>query len=165
MISLIQNTRTNAPRGFLRGRRKSAGIALIEILVSVLILGIGVVSGISALTSGNRKAETNRIRNAAIALCQERIDQVVTAPFSPPGTMPSSFGTAWPAPATDTVTSTETVQLCTDAGGGSTLSGTRITLVSLANATLNLVRVTARVTYTYRGTNYVCETYSLRSPD
>ena len=102
--------------------------------------------------------------NGAVALCQERIAQVVASPFSPTQ-VPSYFGTTWPIPTTETTTSSETVQLYTDLNGGGTVTGTRTTLVSLEDATLNLVRVTARVNYTYRGRNYVCETFTLRSPD
>ena len=113
----------------------------------------------------NRLSEVNRSLNTGVALCQERIAQVVASPFSPPTTVPSYFGTTWPLSGTDTVTSTDTVQLYTDVTGGNTVTGTRTTLVSLEDATLNLVRVTARISYTYRGTNYVCETYTLRAPD
>jgi hypothetical protein len=116
------------------------------------------------LAYGNRLAEVNRTRNAALALCQERIDQIVAASFSPPAKVPSYFGT-WPVPATDTVTSTDAVQLHADPNGAGIVTGTRQTLVSMGDATLGLVRVTARVTYAFRGTNYVVETFSLRSPD
>lgn len=151
--------------GCLRQCRAMAGFALVDILVSVLIVGITVGTAISSLVSTNRLGTVNRNQNGAVALCQERVAQVVASSFSPPNTVPSYFGTTWPVPATDTVTSTETVQLYTDVNGGSKVTGTRTTLVSLANATLNLVRVTARVNYTYRGKNYVYETYTLRSPD
>jgi hypothetical protein len=137
---------------------------LIDILVSVVIVGIGAGSAISFFASANRVAEVNRTMNAAVALCQERVAQVVASPFSPTA-VPAYFGGAWPIPATETTTSTETVQLYTDLAGGGTVTGTRTTLVSLADATLNTVRVTARVNYSYRGKNYVCETFTLRSPD
>ena len=149
----------------LQKRRATAGFALVDILASILIVGICVGSAIASMASTNRWAEVNRSLNSAVALCQERIAQTVASSFSPPNTVPSFFGTTWPVPGSDTVTSTETVQLYTDENGSSTVTGTRTTLVSLADATLNLVRVTARVTYTYRGKNYVCETFTLRSPD
>jgi type II secretory pathway pseudopilin PulG len=146
-------------------QRGNEGIALLEILVAILILGIGTVAAISGLVMANGRAAINRTRDAGLALCQERVDQVLAAPFSPPNTIPSYFGTTWPVPATETATSTETVLLYADPNGAGTVTGTRTTLVSLGSATLNLVRVTARVNYAYRGTNYVCETFTLRSPD
>lgn len=149
----------------LRKRQATAGVVLVDILASILIVGICVGSAIGSMASINRLAEVNRSLDGAVALCQERIAQVVASSFSPPTTVPSYFGTTWPLTGTDTVTSTETVQLYTDVNGGSTVTGTRTTLVSLADATLNLVRVTARVNYIYRGKNYVCETFTLRSPD
>lgn len=147
-----------------RKRRATAGVVLVDILASILIVGVCVGSAIASMASTNRLAEVNRNLNGAVALCQERIAQTVASSFLPPTTIPSFFGT-WPVPGTDTVTSTETVQLYTDVNGGNTVTGTRTTLVSLANATLNLVRVTARINYTYRGKDYVCETFTLRSPD
>lgn len=148
----------------LRRRPATAAFTLADALVSVLIIGISVGAAISFMASTNSLAEVNRNLNGAGALCQERIAQVVATTFTPPNKVPSYFGT-WPVPATDTVGSTETVQLYTDTAGGERVPGTRTTLVSLADASLNLVRVTARVNYTYRGKNYVCETFTLRAPD
>ena len=110
------------------------------------------------MISTNKLAEVNRNLNGAAVLCQERIAQVVAAPFIPPTTIPSYFGT-WPPVAAYTVTSTETVQLYTDIAGSDRIPATRTTLVSLYSASTNLVRVTARVTYSYRGRNYLAETY------
>jgi hypothetical protein len=45
------------------------------------------------LASSNRVAEVNHNPNGAVALCQERIAQVVASPFNPPTTVPSYFGT------------------------------------------------------------------------
>ena len=164
MIFACHSDHRGPPRFQLRNCRAAAGIVLVDILVSVVIVGIGAGSAISLLASVNRVAEVNRNMNGAVALCQERIAQVVASPFSPTS-VPSYFGSTWPIPAAETTTSSETVQLYSDLSGGSTVTGTRTTLVSLADATLNLVRVTARVNYTYRGRNYVCETFTLRSPD
>lgn len=145
--------------------RKTAGITLIEILFSLVVLGIGAVSAIPCLLSANRQAAVNRLQSTALGLCQERVEQGVAATFLPPTTIPSFYGTTWPVPATDTVTATETVQLCADESGTSRITGTRTTLVSLGNATLNTVRLTVRVNYKYRGKDYLVQTYALRSPD
>ncbi len=149
----------------LRRNRRTDGIALLEILVSILVLGVGTVAAIGGLSLANRSAAANRARIAALALCQERVDQVLADRFNPPGVMPSYLGTAWPVPASDTVTATEPVQIYADPNGTGSVTGTRTTLVSLGDATLNLVRITARVNYTYRGVNYVSEAFTLRSPD
>ena len=165
MIWRFDSSSSEPPRDRLRKRPGTAGFALVDILASILIIGICVGTAIGSMASINRLAEVNRSLDGAVALCQERIAQVVASSFSPPTTVPSYFGTTWPLTGTDTVTSTDTVQLYTDVNGGNTVTGTRTTLVSLADATLNLVRVTARVSYTYRSRNYVCETFTLRSPD
>lgn len=146
-------------------RRGASGFTLVDILAAVVVIGIGVGASVSFMARSNGLAEVNRNINNSEVLCQERIAQVVASPFSPPGTIPTYFGNTWPVLATDTATSTETVQLCTDVSGGQVISATRTTLVSLADASLNLVRVTARVSYTYRGRNYAFEAYTLRAPD
>ena len=151
----------------LTGRRlhlSAVALTLLEILLSLIVLGLGAGSAIPCLLSANRVAAGNRNQNAALMLCQERIEQVVAQPFRPPFTIPSYFG-AWPVPATDTVTHTETVQLCDAENGAARINGTRSTLVSLGNATLNTVRMTVRINYTYRGKDCVVEACTLRSPD
>ncbi len=148
----------------LRLRSPTAATILIEILVSVLILGVALGAALAFMATTNNLAEVNRNLNGAAVLCQERVAQVVAAPFTPPATIPSYFG-SWPPSAAYTVTSTETVQLYTDTNGNERIPATRTTLVSLYSATTNLVRVTARVAYTYRGRSYLAETYTLRAPD
>lgn len=151
--------------GWLQAHKGTSGIALIEAVIAILLVAIGAGAALSGLTSANQAAEVNRSRTAGLALCQERIDVMVASPFSPPSVMPACFGTTWPVPSVDTVTSTESINVYADPAGTGAVSGTRTTSVSMADATLKLVRVTTRVSYTYRGSNHVCESYSLRSPD
>lgn len=165
VTSLSKGSEKSSDPAPLRKRRTVAGIALFEALVAVVILGVGAGVALSCLASGNRVAEVNRTRTVALALCQERIDEMVASPFSPPSKLPACFGTSWPVPAAEIVTTTEAVQIHADPDGAGIVNGTRTTRVALADAALKLVRVTARVTYTYRGSNYVVETYALRSPD
>lgn len=146
-------------------RSRTSGIIFIDVLLSLVIVGIGVGSAILFMATTNNLAVANRNMYAAEALCQERIAQVVAASFAPPATVPSYFGTTWPVPTAETLTATETVQLYTDANGTNRVPAIRSTLVSLVDATTNLTRVTARVSYTYRGKNHVWETYTLRAPD
>jgi prepilin-type N-terminal cleavage/methylation domain-containing protein len=149
-------------RRILRGEE---GMTLIEVVISVLVLGIGFTSAIPCLLAANNIAAANRNQNAALALCRDRIDQMVAAKFSPPAAIPSFFGNTWPISASETVTNTETIQLYSDQSGAGLVTGTRTTRVALADASLNLVRVTVLVSYNYRGKNFSRETYTLRVPD
>ena len=143
--------------GALRpGARHHQGITLAEVLISLAILvltGVGSVSGFMLL---NRYATTNRDRAAAKALCQERIEQIVSLPFRPKdGIVPQ--------------TSNEAVTLDLQPNGAATaltpVTGTRTTTVAVANAALCLVRVTVTVTWTNRSDTNSYTLYALRGPD
>ena len=173
-------------------RRRLRGITLAEVLISLTILvltGVGSVSGFMLL---NRYATTNRDRAAAKALCQERIEQIVSLPFRPKdGIVPTVVGQdgntyyllgqsvsgATPSydknnayiGAANAQTSSEAVTLALQPNGTSTaltpVTGTRTTTVSVANATLYLMRVTVTVTWTSRNDTNSYTLYALRGPD
>lgn len=179
-------------------RRRLQGITLAEVLISLAILvltGVGSVSGFMLL---NRYATTNRDKAAAKALCQERIEQIVSLPFRPKdGIVPTVTGqdgntyyplgqsatasspsydsnNAYTGAANQQTSSTynsngEPVTLALQPNGTSTaltpVTGFRTTTVSVANATLSLVRVTVTVTWTTRGQTNSYTLYALRSPD
>ena len=76
--------------GLLRGRR---GFTLIETLVSLALLVLTGVGGVSGFMLLNRYASDNRDRAAAKALCQERVEQILTLPFNPKaGIVPAVVG-------------------------------------------------------------------------
>lgn len=128
-------------------------------VVTTLCLGAA-----TSLIFANRTGSVDRSRTSARALCQDRIEQVLSQPYTPPNKLPAVFGT-WPIPATDTVTSTDPVDVYVDDAGNKVINGTRTVTVSRPNATLNYVLVTARVDYTYRGTTYQQEINTVRAPD
>lgn len=163
MFSLFRSPAAQT-RTFQIPKRAVDGIIFFEALIAVWLIGIAVGGSVALMVTSNQLAEVNRARVAANELCQARIAQTVAATFIPPNKLPSFFG-SWPISAANTVTSTETVQLYTSVDGGEIIPATRTTSVSLANASLNLVRVTAQVSYVYRGKNHVSAAYTVRSPD
>ena len=143
---------------------KYQGFTLTEVMVTLAVVTALCLGATTCLIFANRTGSLDRSRTSARALCQDRIEQVLSQPFSPPGKLPATFG-AWPIPATDTVASTDPVEVYTDDVGTKVITGTRTVTVSRPNATLNYVLVTARVDYTYRGTDYQQEINTVRAPD
>lgn len=142
----------------------AGGFTLTELAVTLAVVTAISLGAATGLLSANRTGSVDRNRTSARALCQDRIEQALSQPFSPPNTIPSIFGT-WPVPVADTITSSDTVDVYADDGGASVISGTRTVTVSRPNTTLNYVLVTARVNYLFRGSNYQQEICTVRAPD
>ena len=65
------------------GRSRRRGFTLIEVLVSLAVLVLTAVGGMTGFSLLNRYAMDNADRSAAKALCQERIEQILTLPYRP----------------------------------------------------------------------------------
>ncbi len=169
-------------------RRHSRGLTLVETLVSLAVLvvtGVGAVSGFMLL---NRYASDNRDQSTARELCQERIEQVMTMPFSPrlgnypavvgqDGNTYNLLGTATDYSATyayigaggQQTSSTyntpgEPVTIYRQPTGTKLITGNRTTTIWSAGSN-NLVRIAVTVTYTLRGQSKNYTLYTLRGPD
>ena len=151
-------------RNGLKDRGRVRGITLVEIVVSMALIGTISVGVMMSFSSANRIGSVDRSLTYARALCQDRIEQMLSQPYSPSTTVPALFG-AWPIPATNTTTATETVPIYSDISGTTIVNGTRTTIVSRPNTTLNYVLVTVRVNYAFRGANYQQEINTVRAPD
>jgi type II secretory pathway pseudopilin PulG len=157
-----------------------AAFTIAELLVALGVIGIVAGSSIYAMLDANRYAAVQRVRTAAKAACQERIDQALTVPYSAPDLLPALFtvGGSIPAPSGSpdrgTETSTESISLYTDQtdANENVVPAKRTTRVSLSDAALGLVRVWVRVEYKFRDNNndptkynYSHEMYAVRAPD
>jgi type II secretory pathway pseudopilin PulG len=126
---------------------------LAEPLMALAVLGLVAASSIYTLFSTNRYTATQRVVSSAKALCQERIDQALTDSLTTSNTS-ALFGGAWPLPAAETLTSTETVPLyVTEENTNIALiSGTRKTWVTAftpvaSNPAFVFARVRVRVEF------------------
>lgn len=70
--------------------RTQRGLTLIEVMVAAGVLVITSVSGYSGFLLLNRRAANMRNLSMARALCQERIEQALTLPYSPNPPKPAS---------------------------------------------------------------------------
>jgi hypothetical protein len=148
-----------------------------ETVIAVGLLAIIASSTLYAMVSSNRFAVTQRYVSTAKAICQERIDEALTRPFTST-TVPPFFGT-WPLPAAETNTSTESVPIYTMADSGATqlVTGTRNTYVkwiTVGGASFASVRVRVEFWVNGRGLNnklqapgngFFSQMTTLRSPD
>ena len=152
----------------------AAAFTIAELAVGMTVIGIVAGTSIYAMLDANRFAASQRVRTAAKAACQERIDQALTIAYSPPDLLPTLFTSAGSIPApngspdrgTQTIP-TESIALYTDQSDANenVVPATRTTRVSLSDATLGLVRIWVRVDYTFRGKAYSHEMYAVRAPD
>ena len=140
------------------------------------IIGLVALSSIFGILDANRFAALQRLKTSAKAACQERIDQALTTPYSPPDALPALFlsGVSIPAPNGSPDRGTQTIapepfKLYVDQNDTddteNVVPATRTTRVSLSDATLGLVRVWVRVDYSFRGKMYSYEMYVVRAPD
>ena len=76
------------------GRNKPAvrGLTLIEVMVSMAVLVLTTVGGVSGFMIFNNYAASSRNISSAKALCQERIEEVQTMIFTPPTVVPTVIG-------------------------------------------------------------------------
>ncbi len=176
-------------------RHRTAGVTLVEMMVALAVLALGVVALMTGFTTLNASAASSRLAVSAKALCQERIEQVITQPFHPPaqlttvkGAPPNPdfnlMGTAanWTTaagPYTDSSpfsfqgvgavqTSQDTVNVCVQQDGVTTsVSGVRTTTMSVPDSTNSpdLALFTVTLTYSYRGRTFSTTMSTLRAVD
>lgn len=108
-----------------------AAFALTEPLIAIAILLLLGSSAFCSFFFVNHYAANQRLVTGAKALCQERIDDALTQPLTLTS-VPALFGGAWPLPAVETLTSTETlpIYVSPDDPNSTLVSGTRRTWVT-----------------------------------
>lgn len=62
-------------------KRSEKGIGMIEILIAMLIFGIGITAAIRTLPVSNRAASRSRNLTMATNLAQEKIEELMSIPF------------------------------------------------------------------------------------
>ncbi|MFQ3577904.1 MAG: type II secretion system protein [Verrucomicrobiia bacterium] len=62
--------------------REANGLTLVEVLVSLALLGMVIASSLTALSLLNSNAMVNRNQVAAMALMQDRIEQFLSIPYT-----------------------------------------------------------------------------------
>lgn len=147
--------------------RSTNGFTLVEVVFAGCLLALLVSASVSAMTQVNRWATGARLRTLALAMVQQRIDQVQTTPWQLSG--------ARPALLTAGTTTTNNVPLNNDSFNSATglasaftsldcqVNATRTTAVTDLTARTLLITVT--ISYTYRGRASSVSLTTLRTTD
>ena len=147
--------------------RAILGITLPEVVIAGAVLALFVVGSVSAMAQINRWAATARLRTLAMALVQQKIDQILTTPWSVLGTTPAILTAG---------TTTETnLPLNYDAfnnetGLSSAFTNLDVQVIDTRTTTLTsissrMVSALVTVNYTYRNHSYSLSMTTLRSSD
>jgi prepilin-type N-terminal cleavage/methylation domain-containing protein len=159
------------PPRLISAPHPSAAFTLVEVVVAIALVGIGIATVVTALTSLNSSAAVNRNFTGALSAGTYQIDKALCdAPFKP--TAQDSNGNYMIPPVLTVGTTTENnVPVYQDPATGTVVSGTRTTDVtapagvSFNGSTVTVYQVTTTVSYTYRNRNYSYSMSTLRTPD
>jgi type II secretory pathway pseudopilin PulG len=151
-----------------------AGFTLVEVVIAGCMLALLISGSLVGLTQINRWATSARLRTLALAIAQQQIDSIQTAPWQGFGARPAIFtsNTALNVPFTTTEAN---LPLNNDAfnstsGLNSALTGldtqtnvTRTTVIT--NITPRTLRAVVTVTFNYRNRPHVVSLTTLRATD
>ena len=148
-------------------RRTAQGFTLVEVLTAAAILSIFVVASLSAMTQINRWATSGRLRILSLALVQQKVDQIMTTPWSVNDTTPTVLAVGTTTEnnlPVDNDTFNNTTGLSSVFSNLDTpITGTRTTVI--ASAGTRMVRATVTVTYVYRNRTATVSMNTLRATD
>ena len=155
------------PTPIRRARRGTAGFTLAEVLIAGALLALLITGSVTALTQLNRSATAARLRTIALAVAQQRVDQITTTPWQVVGTRPTLL--------TAGTTVENNVPLNNDSYNAATslispytnldaqVLSTRTTVIT--DLTTRTLRAAVTVTFTYRNRPFTITLSTLRTTD
>jgi len=148
-------------------RRSSAGFTLTEVVFAASMLAVLVSASLISMTQINRWAASARLRTLALAVAQQRIDQVQTAAWQLAGARPAVLTTGT---ATENSLPLNNDSLNAAAGLSSSftnldtpVNATRTTVIT--DITARTLRAVVTVTFTYRNRPCSVTLNTLRASD
>jgi len=156
------------PERFLTIRRRRArGFTLPEVIIAGTILALFIVGAVSTMAQINRWATAARLRTLALSLVQQKIDEVLTTPWSALSTTPTVL-TAGTTTETKLPLNNDPFNSATGLSSAFTnldvqVIDTRTTVIT--SISTHMVRALVTVSYTYRGRNYSISMTTLRTTD
>ena len=147
--------------------RGISGFTLVEVLIAGALLAVLISGSVTALTQMNRSATAARLRTIALAVAQQRIDQVETTPWQVGGTRPAilTAGTTTEnnVPLNNDNYNAATSLISPYTNLDSQVNSTRTTVVT--DLTARTLRAQVTVTFTYRNRPYAITLTTLRATD
>jgi type II secretory pathway pseudopilin PulG len=158
---------TTAPTHLKRSRNRTAAFTLVEVIIASVVLALFICGSVSAMVQINRWASAARLRTLALALVQQRIDQILTTSWSVLSPTPTIL-TAGTTTETSLPLNNDTFNNETGLSSAFTnldvqVIDTRVTQVTSISA--HQVRAVVTVNYTYRSHAYSVSMTTLRTTD
>lgn len=151
----------------LKSRRSLLGFTIPEVTVAGCILALFIATSVAAMTQINRWATSARLRTLALALAQQKVDQILTTQWQTLGTVPAILtpGTTTEnnLPLNNDTFNNQTTLVSAFTGLDTQIAATRKTVV--ASVTTRQVSATVTVTYTYRKRQGTIAMTTLRTTD
>ena len=147
--------------------RRSRGFTLPEVVIAGAILALFVAGSVATMVQINRWANAARMRTLALALAQQKADEILTTPWQVRGTRPAvlTAGTATESSLTlNNDPLNNAVGLSTAFTNLDTpVPATRTTVIT--DVPPRLLRAAISVNFTYRGRPYTVNFTTLRATD
>lgn len=165
---------------FTRSHSSVRAFTVIEVCFAVAVFGLFAVSSIYALSQANRFASNSRYRTLALAAAQQKIDQIMTTPWSVVGTVPPVLASGTTTEAAPNISlplngdpfNSESGLSSAFSNSDTQVLDSRTTQITkLTDASGNkgdasrLLYATVTVTYTYRGKQTKLSLSTVRSTD
>jgi len=159
----IHASRTRANPRF----RHARGFTLPEVVIAGAILALFVAGSVATMAQINRWANAARLRTLALALAQQKADEILTTPWQMRSTRPAVLTAGTATEATLTLNNdphNNAVGLSTAFTNLDTpVSATRTTVIT--DLPPRQLRATVSVNFTYRGRPYAVNFTTLRAAD
>jgi type II secretory pathway pseudopilin PulG len=159
--------RTQRPLPRLR-LHSSRALTLVEVTVSVAVLGLVFATALGTLTVLNKNAVSTRLMTNVREIVQRNIETAVAVPFTSANVpailaLTSSSGVAWD----EGIAGNDPVTIYTSRDGTMTMTGTLLRIVAAEPNAVSgdIRRVTFRLNYTLYGRNLSYQLTTIRAND
>lgn len=159
----------NEPLPLPRPLRNQAGFTVLEIAFAVAIFAAFAVLSVISFSQLNWFASSARYETLALAAAQQKMDQIMTTPWSVSGATPAvlTAGTTTETnlPLNNDSFNTETGLSSAFTNYDTQVLDSRKTVITAVGGNTRLLSVAVTVSYTYRGRSYSITQYGLRATD
>jgi type II secretory pathway pseudopilin PulG len=171
---------TQRAHTFRRFRQNRYAFTVAEICLAMAIFSLFAATSVYALSQANRFASNSRYRTLALAAAQQKIDQIMTTPWSVAGTVPAVLTTGTTTEQAPNISlplngdpfNSETGLSSAFSNSDTQVLDSRTTVITKLTdcsgnmgANSRLLSATVTVTYTYRGVQANLSLTTMRSTD